>query len=423
MTDLTKVLDEQFASLKADLTETQEARANANSDELRKEFEDRLAQIEASIEKTKASRKEVERQGLPGLEYAEKGETDKFSIFRAMQLAEDAQQNPRAWDNPYYGTEVKAMQEIREKGGYQAPKAKTMNTGTDTAGGVFVPHQVLYSSIIPSLEELAVIYQAGARRLDGIVGELTWIVDQGGTAAFYIDNPSEESATETRDTFKTIKGQAHTMSARTRLTRDMLTQSAVAMEPWVRAQIAEQFALREDLSAFKGTGVGSEPRGIVNVSGINSVDFSGITQSGADQAMSPKLRDMIYKIRLAKYRAANGSFSWVAQPEVGQRIGDTRDGEGRPFFIDENQGELTSLMGRQFIDTTQVDNADTADGFLLYGDFAQCLMLHWGTLQLEMGTENDDLRRGVRTVVGFMDHDVIVQQPKAFTLASAFSIA
>lgn len=420
MTDLTKMLEDQFSAVKAELAEAIEKRGDAQGEAVTA-LTKRIDELETSLEKSRESLDKVERQGLPGLEYAEKGESDKFSIWRACQLAIDSAENPRAWDNKYYGLEVEAMRQIERKGGYQPTAERANNTGTDSAGGVFVPHQVMMNSLIPELQARAVVYQAGARRMDGLIGNLTWITDEGGTAAYYIDNPSEEVATESQDSFKTITARPHTMSAGTRLTRDMRKQSAVSMETHVRTKFAEKFALREDLSAFKGTGADSEPRGVANVTGINSVNWTASPTAdfaGADQNASDKLRSMIYALRKANYLSTGGSFAWVAEPLIGEKLGNVKDADGKPLFLSESDGPLSRLMGAEFLETTQVNTATATDGFLLYGDFSQLLMLHWGSLELEIGTENTDLSKGVRKVVGFMDHDVMVQEAKAFTLAS-----
>lgn len=423
-TDITKILEDQFAAVKADLSEAIEKRGNAQGEAVTA-LEKRIGELEESLKKSRESLESVQRTALPGLEYAKDGGQDGFSLWRALQLTADSAENPRAWDNKYYGLEVEAMREIERKGGYQPVAARANNTGTDTTGGVFVPSQVMFNSIIPELEARSVVFQAGAQRMDGLIGDLTWITDEGGTSAVYIDNPSEETATESQDAFKTIKARPHTMSAGTRLTRDMRRQSAVSMEARVRAKFASKFALREDLSALKGTGVDSQPRGIANVTGINTFNFTAsptVVFTGATQNLTDKLRAMIYALRKSNY-FATGNTSWIAEPLVGEKIANAKDGDGKPIFPALDSAPLSQLMGSRLYESTQVNTATASDAFLLYGDFSQLLMLHWGAMELEIGTENTDLSKGVRKVVGFMDHDVVVQEAKAFTLASNFTVA
>jgi HK97 family phage major capsid protein len=424
VTDVLKMLEDQFAAMKAEQAQLIEKRGDAQGEAVTA-LEKRIDELETSLAKSRESLDKVERQGLPGLEYAEKGESDKFSLWRTMQLAVESADNPRAWENKYYGLEVEAMRQIERKGGYQPTAARANNTGTDSTGGVFVPSQVMFNSIIPELEARSVVFQAGAQRMDGLIGDITWITDEGGTTAVYIDNPSEEVAAESQDSFGTIKARPHTMSAGTRLTRDMRRQSAVTMEARVRAKFASKFALREDLSALKGTGVDSQPRGIANVSGINTFNFTAsptVVFTGATQNLTDKLRAMIYALRKANY-FATGRTAWIAEPLVGEKIANAKDGDGQPLLSSIASAPLESIMGSPLFETTQVNTATASDAFLLYGDFSQLLMLHWGAMELEVGVENTDLSKGVRKVVGFMDHDVVVQEAKAFTLASNFTVA
>lgn len=422
MTDIVQVLKDQLATFTAEQKALQAQREAEQSVATKALIDAALTEFEAKIEKTRESQESVERTRLPGLEHAKNGEANKFSLFRAMCLAADAQRDSRAYDRKEYGLEVEAMRQIQERGGYAPTAQRAMNTGTSSVGGVFVPHQVLYESVIPSLQEMAVVNRAGAVQMNGLIGELSMIVDNGGTTATYIDTPSEETASESASTFSTIKLAPHTMSAYTRLTRDMRRQSAISMETYVQGEIARQFALREDLSALRGTGSDAQPRGLENVSGVTTAtSFSGVTYTGGSQTLSDKLREMMYAPRLAKWMNPSPRWAWIADPAVGLKIAKAKDADGRALFLENNSGTLTTLMQTPFIESTLFDTASDSDAFLLYGDFTQLIMAHWGVMELDVVQQSTDALKGAVTIVAFMDHDIAVRQPKAFNFADAFT--
>lgn len=429
MSDVLKALEAQLAKFKSEFDATQAERETASDERTKKLLDGELKALEARMEKTIESKAAVDRTIVPGLTHAKNGEKDGFSIMRAMCLAADAQKNAKAFDDPFYGVEVEVMRQIENQGGYHPTarhakpgEQRAMNTGSLAAGGVFVPHQVLYSSIIPSLQEMAVVARAGATQLSGLVGEVSMIVDNGGTTATYIDTVSEEMASETASTFSTIKLSPHTMSAYTRLTRDMRRQTVGSFEGYVQTEIARQFALREDLSALRGSGVDGFPRGLENVTGVTAAtSYSGVTYTGGSQTLTDKLREQMYAPRLAKWMNPSPRWAWIGDVATGLKIAKAKDADGRALLLDNQAGALETLMRVPFYESTLFDTGNDSAAFLLFGDFTQFIMAHWGVMEIEAVQQSDDARKGAVSIVAFMDHDVAVRQPKAFNFASNFA--
>jgi HK97 family phage major capsid protein len=62
-----------------------------------------------------------------------------------------------------------------------------------------------------------------------------------------------------------------TIGALSRLTRNILLQSSIDIEQFIRNDLAQVIALGIDSAAISGTGSGNQPTGITNTSGIGSV--------------------------------------------------------------------------------------------------------------------------------------------------------
>lgn len=426
MTDFLKEIDTRLGALKNGLLEEMQVRQDAATEEIRKSSDARIKALEDAIAKAEITRADAQRVALPGVEYAKKGEPGKFSLFRAMQLsvARDTGDHAGLWRSKEFGYEVEAIEEVRKALQSMDPKTKaSMNIGTDAAGGVFVPTSVMVDSIIPELESAAIVYQLGATRVDGLVGTFNWPVDQGGTTAYYIDTEAEEAVTTSQNSFATLAARPHTMGAATTLTRGMLKQSAISMEQFVRSAIVRKFALKEDYTALFGTGTNGEPRGITNLpsSATNTaINWTSADFAGADQTATARVNDMIYAPLIANYTNPAARWGWAARPEVGKKLANATDADGRPLFQAGNVGVLNTLAGYPFRTQTQ-STAATSDEFFLYGDWSQLLMLHWGVMEFRTGFTGSNMLADVLTVMALMDHDVLIRQGKAFVAGDNFT--
>jgi len=377
----------------------------------------------------KAAEDHVKSISLPGVEYDADGTKEKqaFSIFRAMQLAA-AQTAPDKFGRfstaKSHGYEREVMEQAEKRGMEMPGEQRTYNVGTDQAGGVFVPMEVMFDSVIPQLEAQSVIRRAGATSISGLRGNLSWIVEEGGSVAYYVDTEAEESVTESVETFSTLNAQPHTMAAMQKFSHKQLLQSAVAIEPWARGRIATKFALREDLTALTGTGTASQPRGLLNVTGLSTVDFETPTgvYSGATQTLSGDATEMVYTLKNANAYDPAGKYAWVAQPEVGEKLSKALDADGRRLFLDNDQASLDRWMGYSFLDSTQFDSGSTTDARLIFGDWSKLLLLQWGAMRIQAVQEGDDAKKLRMSIIGSMDHDVLCTRIEAFALASNFDL-
>jgi HK97 family phage major capsid protein len=187
--------------------------------------------------------------------------------------------------------------------------------------------------------------------------------------------------------------------------------------------IGRKLALREDRTIFFGAGSASEPRGITNVPTLPSaVSFSGVTYSGASQNVTDKLREMVYAPAINLYDNPAGRWAWVSRAEVGRKLANSKDADGRQLIPTNDRGRLNSLMGLPFLEYNQTTPAKASSSeFLLYGDFSACVALHWGGLDFKVGYVGTNQSKDVLTVTAFMDHDVLVEQGKAFAPSSNFA--
>jgi HK97 family phage major capsid protein len=166
----------------------------------------------------------------------------------------------------------------------------TLVEGTDSAGGFLVPEE--YRA---QLQEIG-IEQAIVRRANPfivpmrndtlsypIVNDTTHASSvHGGVIAYW----TKEGAigTESEPSFGLIKLTANKLSGYTKVSNELLADSAVALEPLLRRQFGEAWAWFEDLAFLRGTGSG-QPLGVYNAACMVSV-----TRQDTDNVL---MRDVI----------------------------------------------------------------------------------------------------------------------------------
>lgn len=426
MTDHTvdgeKFLREQLETIEnriADFCQQAESASNEKAEELRSlaaDLEAHKADTEKAIAKIAK-----DRAHFQGVEYDADGSKEKraFSIWRACQIA--AHESSTKGD--------KSLVRGAEFGYEREVMRLAANTGADDEGGHFVPNTVMLDSIIPELEANTILSALGSPSITGLTGDLKWLYAKGGTIAYYVDTEAEEQITQSQAEWGSIQARRRTMAALSKFTWGALRETAVSMEAITRADFAMKFALREELSAFLGTGSASEPKGLLSYDSgtgdrqVQEVDWSSATLTGASQDVSDLARKHSHVFKTANNQMAGARFGWAAEPEATYVIGNCKDADGRPIFIGENQAELSNFMGRPVQETTQLTNSDATDARLIYGDWRQLLRLRFGNMELRAGEEGEDFSRLRVSVRGVLDHDCIVLQPKAFVKASGLDVS
>lgn len=407
--DITKLLGDsaermasEVRSLLAERDEAEAAQRDAIDARI-KSLEEKSAEVEAEREA------QLKRVSLPGLTHDADNSGDGFSIMRAAQLAA-AQANPHgpfrsALTDKAHGLEREVQAHFEER---------TYNVGTDSAGGIFVPQEVLMDSIIPQLEAQAVVRRAGATVLTGLRGDITFPVEAGTTTAYYVDTEGEEAITESVESFETKKARPRTLAAMQKLSHKMMLQSSIGLESWINGRFAKIFALREDLSAIEGTGAAGQPLGLTLATGVNSSgDLDSIaTAQAAVQAVS----SFVYEIQAQDAWDPAGNYAWIMTPDIAEEYHGLAGAEGVPVFAQPQTATLERLAGYPLFTSTQFNSGST---FALFGDFSKLYLCNWGGMTIRATEEGEDAKRLRMSVIAYMDHDVVVAQPKAFNFTTS----
>ncbi len=433
--DAKEIIDSTVEMLTEQIKKSQDDWQNAQAteqksrDEQRKEIADSVEEMRKQIEGLQTSL--AKRPSLPGVEVAKAGEKNtagrKFSMGRMAKLLTG---RARA-DDKEYGYEVEVNKQAIEQGQGNASEdfiaMKTaINAGTDSAGGFFfIPHEV-QDQIIPYLEEHEIAVQMGLTVITGVVGNVSWVVDQGVPIAYYVDTEAEEAITESVNRFSNIEIRPRVMGALVPLSFNMVNQPARAIDTWIQERIAKQFALKEDTVIFNGTG-NKEPLGLLNDTGVQSYAWTGIQFGDATnvQTITTNLRKQMKKVDDENaFPDTGGKMGWAASREAFWALGETKDRDGRPMFSSEDQAMLSSVMQLPIMRTGQLNTGVSTAENLVFGDWTQGLLARYSGMAFAASTETSNNFATLRTSIrGVMAHDFVTLQPKAFCKATGLDIS
>jgi len=212
----------------------------------------------------------VEAPPAPGLGLSEK-EQKSYSLVRAI--------SSMAKHGKLDGFEKELSEETakrigRDPQGFYIPgEIRALTANTSTAGGFTVDTDLQGGNLIELLRNKTKVAQLGARSISGLVGDVAIPKHTGGATAYWLGET--ETATDSQQTFGQITMTPHRLVGTTPLSKQLLAQSSIDVEGFVRDDIARVLAIAKDLACINGLGADGEPRGILNTTGINTVTFGG----------------------------------------------------------------------------------------------------------------------------------------------------
>ena len=334
-----------------------------------------------------------------------KKERQEYSVVRAI----------RALSNP---TDRAAQEAARFE--LEASAAAARSYGT-TPQGIMVPAEVLGTwkrdlntsddneivatnlmagDFIDVLRNASSVMQAGARMMPGLVGNVAIPKKTAASSAGWISSEGG-AASESEPTFGTVSLTPKTVGAFTDMTRQLILQSTPSIEALVRDDLTQAMALAIDAGALKGSGSSGQPTGIYGTSGINTDSFAGATPTWAEVVGLETL--------VAEDNALMGNLSYILPASLYGTLKTTAKASNQAIFAIDPDGTMNGYR-------TIVSNQATA-GYLLFGNFSDCLIGMWGGLDLTVDPYTSSNTGTVR-VVALQSVDVAVRHAVSFALGT-----
>lgn len=235
------------------------------------------------------------------------------------------------------------------------------------------------NDFIEALRNKAMVFQLGARFMTGLKGPVE-IPKQSGVSASYWIGENQTIGPESDLQFSQIGMSQKTIVSRVSMSRNLLMQSSLSVENIVREDMVKELALAIDRAAINGSGVGPEPKGILNYA-INSVSL------GTDGA-APTYSDLVALCSEIEVDNADVStMKFLTNTRVKSKLMLTpmqANGVEGNFVLKEG---ASTLMGYSFNVTNQIpSNLTKGNGTnlsaIILGCWDQLIVGEWGVLEI-----------------------------------------
>lgn len=335
-------------------------------------------------------------------------EASQFSLFRAVRAVVD-----KNWNNA--GFELEASRAVAQKLGrmpdphkfyvpFEVQQAKRdLTVASASGGGYLVATENM--SFIELMRNRSVVYNMGARRLAGLVGNVTVPKQTAAATAVWLSSESA-TATESAQTFGQMSLSPKTVGGYTEISRNLLLQSSPDAENIVKSDLATVCALAIDVGALRGAGSAGEPQGIVGTDGVGSVTGTSLAAAGILEFQSD----------VAGGNLLSGSCGYVTTPAVAALL------MARPELPSTGttrlwQGNMLegSLFNMRAMTSNQMSSAT-----MLFGDFSQVIVGEWGVLEIEVNPYAN-FQAGIVGVRALVSIDVGVRYGGAFSYSSSIT--
>ena len=342
------------------------------------------------------------------------GETQKYSLFRAIRAVADKNWSSAGFELECSRTIAKRLNvvqdpnkfyvpfEVQQRQMPTAPMRRDLTAGTTTAGGFLVGTDNM--SFIDVLRNRSVAYRMGARRLSGLIGNVTVPRHTGQATAVWLANEAS-TITESQQVFAQMALSPKTVGAYTEISRQLLLQSSPDAESIVTADLGAVAALAVDLGVISGSGAAGQPTGITNTAGIGAVTGTSLAYAG--------ILEFQTDVASANVMPVNGGYATT--PSVAALMM-----QRQRFTSTDTPLWNGNIWDGQMAGFPAMSSLQLAAASMLFGDWAQVIVAEWGVLEVEVNPYAN-FQAGIIGVRAIVSMDVGLRYPAAFSLATSIT--
>ena len=278
---------------------------------------------------------------------------------------------------------------------------RALNVGTATAGGNTVATDLLGASFIDLLRNASVLSQTGATYLNGLQGDVAIPRQSGAATAYWLSEVA--AVTDSAQTVDQVTMTPKGLSAQTTFSKQLLAQSSIDIEQFVRNDLASVLAIAQDLAAVNGSGSSGQPTGILGISGVGSVTSGGTSAAYTDMVNLEK--------EVAVDNALSGSLSYVTNAKLIAKLKRTEIASNTAKFVYDggNVNGYPMYMSNQ-LPATYSTNTKSA---VIFGNFSDLLIGNWNGIDVVVDPYTAAGNRQVKIVTSLWT-DVAVRHPESF---------
>lgn len=379
----------------------------------------------------------LERQGAKpagtaeiGLSTKEKGE---YSLVRAINAAANKDWSKAGFEREVSDACAKHMRSTAK--GFFIPmdilghdtkvrgeevaevRASDLVAGTAANGGNLVATQLLMGDFIEMLRKRLVLTRLGCRYLTGLVGNIAIPKQLTGATSYFV--AEDGTVTNSGATFGQISMTPKTIGATSSFSRLLTLQTSMAVEQFVRSDLALALASGLENVALNGTGINSQPTGLLVRADTNTVaigDNGGAPTWAKIVAMETEVADddvfddgsmaYLFNSRTRGILKTTEKFSNTGR-EIWQP--GMQRGEG------DVNGYLAAVSNYLPKDGTKGTGEDLSTA--VFGRWSDLIIGLWGVLDINVDPFTDS-KKGAVQVTALQSFDTTVRYGESFCKCS-----
>ncbi|MFB3901919.1 MAG: phage major capsid protein [Acidobacteriota bacterium] len=295
--------------------------------------------------------------------------------------------------------------------GRPIPLATIVKTAPGTGGSV-VPTSYQGSRFIDVLRPASLVLSLGATVIEDLAGSGDCLIPRktAASTAYWIDADNVADVTESTPTFDQLTLAAKTVGALVGFSHKMLAQSNPAIEQILRKDLTDTLFTEMDKQILQGTGLASEPTGILN-SGIGTGTYPGANPDWGD------IVGLEADLAVANALLEGGNFAYLVAPDLLQGLKTTDKND------DFNASPAVAGDTGQFIWENGMMNgyksfptANLPAGYVLFGNWAELVIGFWGVVEILVNPfSTSGFTKGTVLVRALMDLDAGVRHAASFS--------
>jgi HK97 family phage major capsid protein len=287
-----------------------------------------------------------------------------------------------------------------------------MSEGVNSAGGYVVP-DILAGEVIDQARARARVVEAGARVLP-MDSDVVFIpkLASDPVAQWKAENAA---VADSPPTFERVTLQSKTAAVLCTMSRELFEDATPVGFAAIENALTTSVAQAVDYAALRGTGTGSEPRGILHTAGINTLAFGGA--NGATPTDYDFLLDAIGNVWDANGEPTAAIYSSRTATTLA-KLKTGLAGDKTQLTPPHEVQAISRLVSNQVPNTLTVGTSSNCSEAYV-GDFRQLVIGVRPTLRVRFETSTDLGLGSLQVVmVAWIRADVALMQPSHFTVVS-----
>lgn len=268
---------------------------------------------------------------------------------------------------------------------------------------------------IDLLRNQAIAVQLGAQVMAGLTSPVSFPKQTGAASAYWMPENDGTNVTASNATLGNVSLTPKTLQATTAFSRQLMAQSSIDVEQFIRNDLAASHALAWDRAVLHGSGSSNEPTGIYTAGSVNSIAMGGTPSYG-------KLIDMVTEV--LKDNALMGNLAFATTPGMAGKLAQTvvaASTDSRMIWTGQlNDGQV---VGYRAVATNQVSATlgSGSDHGVIFGNWGDVMIGTWGALEIVVDPYALK-KQGMIEVTSFQLADIALRHPQSFCKATGATI-